>query len=88
MIMAIAVQCATDFEPVTDSRARRAARRAGLVARKSRWRADSIDNHGEYMLLESTTNNVVAGPRFNMTANEVVEFCEHDTNRPFRIAAR
>jgi hypothetical protein len=54
--------------PISDSRARRAACRAGLVARKSRWRAGSIDNYGEYSLIEPTTNIVVAGVRFDIPA--------------------
>jgi hypothetical protein len=38
--------------PNLDSRARRLARKAGFVARKSRWRRDSCDNFGEFMLIE------------------------------------
>jgi hypothetical protein len=30
----------------SDSQARRAAQRIGLLARKSRWRRDTVDNHG------------------------------------------
>jgi hypothetical protein len=71
----------------SDSRARRAARRVGLVARKSRWRRGTNDNHGDYMLTDPTRNVIVAGPRFNMTVEEVVEFCENERNRPFPIAS-
>jgi hypothetical protein len=59
----------------SDSKARRAARRVGLVARKSRWRRGSIDNRGEYMLINPMTNFVVAGSRFDLTAEDVVQFC-------------
>jgi hypothetical protein len=59
----------------SDVAARRAARRAGLVARKSRWRAGSIDNYGEYMLLDPTTNIPVAGFRYDASAQEVVDYC-------------
>ena len=59
----------------SDSKARRAARRAGLLARKSRWRRGSIDNRGEYMFLNPMTNFVVAGSRFDLTAEDVVQFC-------------
>jgi len=59
-----------------EHRARRAAKRHGLVARKSRWRRDSVDNHGGFMLVDSYNNNVVAGARFDMTADDVVEFCK------------
>ena len=64
--------------PATDSRARRAARRAGLVARKSRWRWGSLDNHGEYMLVDPMTNFVVAGSRYDMTAEEVLDYCKDE----------
>ena len=59
----------------SDSKARRAARRVGLVARKSRWRKGTIDNHGQFMLIRPTTNAVVAGVRFDLTAEDVVQFC-------------
>ena len=51
------------IEP-SDSQARRAAQRIGLLARKSRWRRDTVDNHGGYMLIEPYHNRVVAGCRF------------------------
>jgi hypothetical protein len=59
-----------------DARARQAAKRVGLIARKSRWRRDSIDNHGEFMLIEPNGNYPVAGFRFDMTAAEVLEYCK------------
>ncbi len=59
----------------------------GLVVKKSRWRKGTNDNHGEFMLTDPMRNIIVAGPRFNMTAEEVVEFCENETNRPFPIAS-
>jgi len=37
-----------DSTQAIDSRARRAAKRAGLIARKSRWRYNSLDNFGEF----------------------------------------
>ena len=48
----------------------------GLIARKSRWRRDTVDNHGEFMLVDAHTNNVVAGERFDMSAEEVIEYCK------------
>jgi hypothetical protein len=60
---------------VSDSAARRAARRVGLVARKSRWRKYSCDNHGDFMLIEPATNFCVAGSRFDMSAEEVLDYC-------------
>jgi hypothetical protein len=59
----------------SDSAARRAARRAGFIARKSRWRKYSIDNHGDFMIVDPETNGAVAGSRYDLTADEVVEWC-------------
>lgn len=61
--------------PNFDSRARRAASKVGLTARKSRWRKGSIDNYGEFMLIDPMSNIPQAGFRFDMTAEEVIEFC-------------
>jgi hypothetical protein len=62
----------------SDSQARRAAPRIGLLARKSRWRRDTVDNHGGYMLIEPYRNRVVAGRRFGLTPADVVELCERE----------
>ena len=50
-------------------------KRVGLKARKSRWRAGSIDNLGEFMIIEPRGNYVVTGARFNCTSDDVVAFC-------------
>jgi len=63
------------IEQASDSAARRAAKRVGLQARKSRWRKDSIDNFGDFMLIDPVGNYVVAGARFDYTANDVIDFC-------------
>ena len=65
-------------EAAIEARARRAARKVGLVARKSRWRVGSIDNYGEFMLIEPSGNYPVAGFRYDMTAEEVLEYCTED----------
>jgi len=57
-----------------ESRARRAANRAGLRATKSRWRRHTCDNYGQFQLVDET-NTVVGGSRYDMTAEEVIEFC-------------
>jgi hypothetical protein len=44
-----------------DARARRAARREGLMARKSRWRVGTIDNLGGYRLINPRHNICVDG---------------------------
>jgi hypothetical protein len=58
-----------------DSRARRVARAAGLVARKSTRGLGSIDNLGGYMLIDGAGNFVVAGSRFDLSAADVIEYC-------------
>ncbi len=58
-----------------DARARRAAKKAGLVARKSRWRVGTVDSLGGYMLLNPYTNGIVGGSRFDMSADAVIHFC-------------
>ena len=67
------------MEEVTDDaleqRARRAARRIGLLARKPRWRLGSVDNLGGFMLINPESNNPVNGFRFDLTAEYVLEYC-------------
>jgi len=58
-----------------ESRARRAARRVGIVARKSRWRLGSVDNRGGFMLLEPIANRPIAGIRWDLSATVVIEWC-------------
>lgn len=55
-----------------DARARRAAMSSGYSARKSRWHRDSIDNYGEFMLIDPSTGVAVAGFRYDLTAEEVI----------------
>lgn len=61
-----------------DARARRAAKKFGLVAKKSRWRANTCDNLGGFMLVNAYTNSVEAGERFDLSAEEVFEYCKPD----------
>jgi hypothetical protein len=65
----------TDNDKGLDARARRAARRCGLVARKSRWRRNSVDNLGGFQVINPQGNYVVAGARFTMTADGAIAFC-------------
>jgi hypothetical protein len=64
---------------VIEQRARRAAKHVGLIARKSRWRAGTCDNHGGFMLVDD--NVIVGGLRFDMTAEDVLEFFRGDNAR-------
>ena len=63
------------MQTISDSRVRSAAKRVGLMARKSRWRRDSIDNFGDYQLIDPRYNCVVDGARFDLTAADVLAFC-------------
>lgn len=65
-------------ESALEQRARRAARRVGLVARKSRWRVDSPDNLGGFMLVDPSTNFAVDGFKFDLTAEYVIDYCSDD----------
>jgi len=62
-------------EAALDSRARRAAKRAGLITRKGRWRADTVDNRGGYRLLNPNSNWIVAGEGYDLAAEDVIEYC-------------
>jgi hypothetical protein len=62
-------------ESALESRARRAAAQAGLKAIKSRWRRDSIDNYGKFMLIDPYTNTVIGGRRFDLRAEQVIKMC-------------
>lgn len=58
-----------------EARARRAAMRVGLIACKSRSRVGSLDNFGEFMLVDARLSCVVQGSRFELTAQAVLDFC-------------
>jgi hypothetical protein len=62
---------------LVESRARRAAKRIGLVARKTRWRKDTIDNFGGFQIVDPRGNMVVGGSRYDLTADEVIEWCSN-----------
>jgi hypothetical protein len=62
-------------EAALESRARRAAKRIGLKARRSRWRRDSIDNLGGFMLVDPDRNMIVAGSRYDLTPEDVIKIC-------------
>ena len=62
-------------EHVSEDQARRAAKRVGLKARKSRRRVGTIDNFGDFQIIDPKHNWVVAGARYDCTADDVVELC-------------
>jgi hypothetical protein len=65
-------------ESALEQRARRAARRVGLVARKSRWRVNSPDNLGGFMLVDPRTNVPADGFKYDLSAEYVIGYCSDD----------
>lgn len=58
-----------------ESRARRAAKRVGLFAKKSRRRRNSSDNCGGFALMDPLRNTCVLGERCDLTAEDVIKYC-------------
>ena len=56
-----------------ENRARRAARKVGLIAKKSR-RHDLSINEGGFQLIDER-NCLVAGSSFDLSSQEVIEVC-------------
>lgn len=72
-----------------ETRARRVARRVGFFVRKShrrRTKAPNLDNFGQFMPIGGDHGCVVIGSRFDMSAEEVLEFCtrQEPSNKPVR----
>jgi hypothetical protein len=62
-------------EQALEAKARRIVKRVGLMATKSLWRRDSIDNFGGFILVDARHNWIVAGSRFVLSAEDVLEYC-------------
>jgi hypothetical protein len=61
-----------------ESKARRAARKVGLVAYKCR--TQHLGNLEGFQVVDPR-GNVVAGQRFDLTAGDVIKFCRHFNGR-------
>lgn len=61
-----------------EARARRVAKNNGYLARKGSRRILSAHNLGGFMLIEESTNRLEAGERFDMSAEQVIEFFEKE----------
>jgi hypothetical protein len=59
-----------------ENRVRRVARRQGYVVRKSRARkyVPTMNDRGEFMLIEANRNVVVLGERFNASLDDIDSF--------------
>lgn len=58
-----------------DARAHRVAQKHGYRIERSS-KPYSSDNYGDFMLIEVATNRVEAGERFDMSAEQIIEFFE------------
>ncbi|RPZ03065.1 hypothetical protein IPC593_01640 [Pseudomonas aeruginosa] len=56
-----------------EAKARRIAEQHGHILRKSR-RPLSADNEGGFMLIDAATNTVEAGERYDVFAEDVIEY--------------
>jgi len=52
------------------------ARRLGLLLQKSRARYWSIDDQGEWMVLDPNTNIIISGEKFSLTVEDVEKFLD------------
>ena len=57
-----------------DSRLRRLAKKHGYALRRSRSSYWSINNRGEYQIVDPFLNMIVAGEKFDMTPGNVEEW--------------
>lgn len=57
-----------------EAKARRVAAKHGYTAIKSSKRTLSVDNGGGFMLVETATNRIEAGERFDMSAADIIDF--------------
>jgi hypothetical protein len=64
------------IEAAMEARARRAARRVGLIAKKSRRWVGSVFNHGGFMLVDGYYGHLVMGEWFDLTPEDVISYCE------------
>lgn len=58
-----------------EAKARRAAKKVGLIATKCRKHVGTIDNFGGFALVDQKFNYIVEGSRFDMTPDEVIDYC-------------
>lgn len=62
-------------ELALDARARRAAKRCGLFAVKSKKALWPLQNHGGFRLVDARYNCAVSGLYFDLTAEDVLDYC-------------
>jgi hypothetical protein len=65
----------------TEDCAARAAKRVGLAIRKSRAPTLHGNNHGHFMLFDRIDNQIIGGGRYDMTAQDVIDWCDVEAQR-------
>ena len=65
----------------TEDCARRAAKRVGLAIRKSRQTTLHDNNQGHFMLFDPIDNQIIGGERYDMTAQDVIDWCDVEAQR-------
>lgn len=68
-----------------DQYVRRAADRIGLRVKKSRWRRDSVDNCGGFQIIDPVNNHIVAGEKFNLLEQDVIDYCTPDGKTSIKV---
>jgi hypothetical protein len=63
----------------TEDCAMRAAKRVGLAIRKPR--APMLYDNGHFMLFDLIDNQTIGGERYNMTAQDVIYWCDVEAQR-------
>ena len=67
-------------EKVRENKARRRARRQGLILRKSRLRnwIGNVDGYQGYMIVNASTNFIEAGENFDLSLEQVEEYLKEE----------
>ena len=60
-----------------ESRLRRHLRKHGVRIVKSRIRNPNIDNYGQYLLVDSYTNTVIDGVKYDMTLDDIEDYLKN-----------
>lgn len=63
------------------SNLKRRAKVLGIRFRRSAWRRDSIDNFGGFQVVDTSTNTVIDGDRFNADWEDVARVIEREEAR-------
>ena len=65
----------TTNDKALEAKARRAAIKVDLRAKKSRDRSLHASNHGGFMLIDPSNNTGIIGWNYELSAEEVLDYC-------------